>query len=317
MKRSSLRVLALAGGIGGAKLALGLSHALEPANLVVVGNTGDDETFFGLDISPDLDTLMYTLSGLADPKRGWGLKEESFNALSMLNSYGEATWFNLGDQDLATHVLRTQLLRDGWSLSQVTEHLSLRLGLQNILTPMSDDPVRTIIDTDEGPLPFQTYFVKRKCEPKARKVYFDGAEQARMSPTFAHAMEHAQAIVLCPSNPILSIGPILSIPGVLEGIRRFTGTTLAVSPIVGSQALRGPAAKMMKELGEEVSPLGIARRLTGICDILVLDTIDARFAEPINTMGLQPFVTNTVMETLEDKERLAAEICDLVQKSIK
>ena len=314
MGPKQLRVVALAGGVGGAKLALGLLRALPVADLSVVGNTGDDETFFGLHVSPDLDTLMYTLAGLADPERGWGLAEESFRALDMLGHYGESTWFNLGDRDLATHIMRTQLLRDGWSLTRTTEHLARRLGVECTLAPMSDDPVRTVVETDEGVLPFQTYFVGRKCEPRTIAVRFEGADEARMSPVFAEALERAEAVIFCPSNPILSIGPILAVPGVAEAIRGFNGARVAVSPIVGSQALRGPAAKMMQELGEDVSPVGIAKRLAGLCDLLVIDNLDAELADDVRNTGMEAFVTNTVMETDGDKQRLAEEICDSIEQ---
>lgn len=307
------RVLALAGGVGGAKLALGLARVLSPEELTVVVNTGDDEVFYGLHVSPDLDTVMYTLAGLANPETGWGLADDTFNTLAMLKRYGAATWFNLGDKDLATHIERTRLLRQGCSLSEVTGHLSRKLGVQASLAPMSDQPVRTIVETDEGDLPFQEYFVMRRCEPRISGVRFEGAQKASMSPAFALALRTAQAVIFCPSNPVVSIGPILSVAGARDGLRAFRGPRVAVSPIVGDQALRGPAAKMFSELGEDVSCVGVARRLLGVCDVLVIDHQDAHRASDVRVVGLEPVVLKTIMETDADKERLAHEVLQVVQ----
>lgn len=311
--RDAPRVLALAGGVGGAKLAHGLAKTLPPSHLTVVGNTGDDETFFGLHVSPDLDTLMYTLAGVADPERGWGLAGETFHALDMLRRYGEQTWFGLGDQDLATHALRTMLLRDGWSLSRVTRHLAQRLGIGCILAPMSDEAIRTVVDTNEGELAFQSYFVRRRCEPTVLRVKFEGAERARMSPAFAEGLRDARAIVFCPSNPIVSIGPILAVPGARKAIEAFRGPRIAVSPIIGDRALKGPAGKMLEELGEKVSCVGVAERLAGVCDILVIDTADAPLAGAVRTAGIAPVVRNIIMTTEADRVRLAREVCDLTE----
>ena len=316
MSAGAPKVLALAGGVGGAKLALGLSRVLG-ARLTVVGNTGDDETFYGLHVSPDLDTLMYTLAGVADPQRGWGLEDESFACLEMLGRYDEERWFNLGDRDMATHILRTRELQSGSTLSETTGFLAGKLGVPCGLFPMSDEAVRTEVDTVEGRLAFQDYFVKKRCEPRALNVEYAGAGDARMSPGFSQAVAGADALVYCPSNPVLSLGPILAVGGAREALRFFPGPRVAVSPIVGAEALRGPAAKLMKELGEEVSVVGVARRMEGLCDILVIDTVDRRLAEDVEAEGLEPLVTSTVMETIEDKERLAGEICDLVGERLK
>ena len=309
-------ILALAGGVGGAKLALGLARVLAPQDLTVVVNTGDDEVFHGLHVSPDLDTVMYTLAGMASPNSGWGLLGETFNALKMLKRYGAATWFNLGDGDLATHIERTRLLQQGWSLSEVTQHLCRQLGVSATLVPMSDQPVRTIIETEEGELPFQEYFVMRRCEPRIRGVRFQGAQEARMSPTFELALHSAQAVVFCPSNPIVSIGPIMSIRGVCDALRAFHGPRIAVSPIVGEQAIRGPAAKMLRELGEEASCVGVSRRLLGICDVLVLDSQDANRAGDVQAVGLEPVMLETIMETDLDKERVARGVLQIVQERV-
>ena len=234
----------------------------------------------------------------------------------MLKRYGAATWFGLGDKDLATHIERTRLLRQGWSLSEVTRHLCRKLGVLAAVAPMSDQPVRTIVETDEGDLPFQEYFVMHQCEPRVRGVRFEGVQEASLSPAFELALRTAQAVVFCPSNPVVSTGPILAIPGVRDGLRAFRGPRVAVSPIVGDQALRGPAAKMFRELGEEVSCVGVARRLLGVCDVLVIDSQDAHRTRDVRAAGLEPVVLETIMETDADKERLAREVVQIVQERL-
>ncbi len=306
-------ILAIAGGVGGAKLALGLSRVLAPDELTVVVNTGDDETFHGLHVSPDLDSVTYALAGMTNPETGWGIRGDTFRTLDALGRLGAETWFRLGDLDLATHVRRTELLRAGRSLSEATRELTARLGIAHEVAPMSDDPVRTVALTDEGELAFQEYFVRRACEPRITGVRLEGAESARPSPAFAAALESADAVVLCPSNPIVSIGPVLAVPGVREAFERFGGPRIAVSPIVGGQALRGPAAKMMAELGDEVSCVGVARRYAGLCDALVIDTTDAAEAAAIEALGMRALVTSTVMETDDDKETLAHDIVGFVE----
>ena len=298
--------------MGGAKLALGLSHVLPPDDLVIVVNTGDDEKFHGLHVSPDLDTVMYTLAGLSDPERGWGLAGETFQALQMLSTYGADTWFNLGDRDLATHVRRTQLLREGMSLSEVTRELCERVGISHTVTPMTDDKVRTIVDTSEGALAFQDYFVRRHCEPEAKAVEFRGASDAQPSPAFDQALNNSRAIIFCPSNPFLSIDPILAVGKVHERIRRFAGLRVVVSPIVGGKAIRGPAAKMMRELGHSVSSVGVARKYAGLCDHFIIDNADVDDAGQINDLGMEAHVTNTIMNTLADKKTLAGFVLRVV-----
>lgn len=311
------RIVALAGGVGGAKLAVGLSKVLPPADLTVVGNTGDDETFFGLHVSPDLDTLMYTLAGLADPERGWGLAGETFRALGMLRRYGEPAWFNIGDQDLATHIMRTRLLREGRTLTEVTRMLAQRLGVQCVLAPMADEPVRTMVQTDQGELAFQEYFVHRRCEPRVTDVRFRGAERSRMSPAFAEALAKAQAVVYCPSNTIVSIGPFLAVPGVRDALQTFRGPRIAVSPIIGDKALRGPAAKMLEELKEDVSCVGVAKRLAGLCDVLLIDPVDAGLGGAVRRTGMDAVTRNIIMETPDDRVRLAREVMEIVQERLK
>ena len=243
--RGDLRmsVLALAGGVGGAKLCLGLAKNLAVDDLQIVVNTGDDEEFYGLHVSPDLDTVMYTLAGLANPYTGWGISGETFAALEHLAKLGEETWFGLGDRDMATHIVRTNMLRQGRSLSEVTTRLCRSLGVEHAVAPMSDDRIRTKVVTDIGTLAFQTYFVKHRCEPVVSDLLFEGSDDASMSQAFIEALKDRSALIYSPSNPMLSMAPILSVPGVEKAIRSFGGVTIAVSPIVGGKALRGPAAK--------------------------------------------------------------------------
>jgi LPPG:FO 2-phospho-L-lactate transferase len=298
-------VLALAGGVGGAKLALGLSRVLPPEALTIVVNTGDDEVFHGLHVSPDLDTVMYTLAGQANPETGWGLQSETFHAMQALEQLGGETWFRLGDRDLATHLRRTELLQAGWSLSNVTAELCRRLGVECTVAPMSDDPVYTVAVTDEGELPFQVYFVQRRSEPAIQSVRFEGIERARPSAAFLNALDHADVLVYCPSNPIVSIGPILALPGVRQRVERFGGPRIAVSPIIAGRAVKGPAAKMLAELGQEPSSAAVARAYLGVCDIFVLDTADAALARDIEPLGMRPVVGPTLMTTEDDRIRLA------------
>ena len=306
-----MNYLALAGGVGGAKLALGLSGILPPSALTVVVNTGDDEEFHGLHVSPDVDTVMYTLAGLSNPETGWGITGETFNALERLNAYGADSWFNLGDKDLATHIRRTHLLRQGESLSAVTDSLRSALGVAHPIGPMSDDPVRTMLTTAIGELPMQTWFVKHRCEPAVSSIRFAGAEQAQPSPAFTQALRDCDVLVFCPSNPFVSVAPILALPVVRDAIERFDGARIAVSPIVGGQAIKGPAAKMMGELGIESSCVGVAKQYRGLCDIFVLDDVDADRAPDIEALGMRAAVTNTMMITDDDKVRLAEYICGL------
>ncbi len=305
-------VLALAGGVGGAKLALGLTRILSPDQLTIVVNTGDDDTFHGLHVSPDLDTMLYTLSGVSNPETGWGLAEETFNALEMLARYGADTWFNLGDRDLATHIRRTQLLGEGATLSQVTTELCDCLGLAHSIAPMSDDSVRTWLETESGHLSMQEYFVKFRSEPSVRAVTYRGWEDAEPSAEFDRALAEASRLVLCPSNPLLSTGPILALPGVRERLaNRESCLRIAVSPIVGGEAVRGPAAKIMRDLGHEATSVGVAKMYADICDIMVIDEQDADLAPAIGGLGLKAVVAPTIMNTEADKVALARIILEL------
>ena len=304
-------VLALAGGVGGAKLALGLALLLDPGELVVCVNTGDDETFHGLHVSPDLDTIMYTLSGLSNEETGWGVGGDTFTALEMLGKFGADTWFNLGDRDFATHIRRTQLLADGKTLSEVTDELNRSLGVTQLVVPMSDDSVKTVLVTDEGELPMQRYFVGRRAEPKIFEVRYLGADTATAAPGFQDALARAGMLVMCPSNPYLSLGPILAIPAVRKRIRAFPGKKVCVSPIVGGEAVKGPAGKIMAELGKEVSCVQVAREYLDICDVFVIDVQDEALAPQIQEMGITPLVTSTIMKTSQDKIALAKKILAL------
>ena len=292
-------------------MALGFARILPPDKLAIVVNTGDDECFYGLHVSPDLDTVMYTLAGLSNPDTGWGLVGDTFNALDMLGRYGVDTWFNLGDRDLATHIHRTNLLRQGATLSEVTAELCSRVGVDHCIAPMSDQPVRTFLDTSSGELAMQDYFVRQRSEPRVTGVKYAGSESATPSPVLRTALEEANLLVLCPSNPYLSVGPILSIPGVKEGLESFAGPRVAVSPIVGGSALRGPAAKMMGELGDDVSCVAVARLYQGITDIFLIDHQDAELTPDIENMGINAIPASIIMETEADKVALAERIMGL------
>ncbi len=311
------RVLAIAGGVGGAKLALGLSKVLAPDELTVVVNTGDDEIFHGLHVSPDVDTVAYALAGLTNHETGWGVVGDSFRVLEALGRLGGETWFRLGDLDLALHLRRTELLAAGRSLSEATHAITQALGVRHAVVPMSDGPVRTVALTERGEMAFQEYFVKHRCEPRIEGVRFDGAGSSRPSPGFRRALAEADAIVFCPSNPVVSIGPVLAVPGVREAIEGFVGPRIAVSPIVGGVALKGPAAKMMAELGEEVSNAGVARRYAGLIDILVLDTSDAAEAPAVEALGVEARIAPTVMTSDADKKALAEHVLELARARCK
>jgi LPPG:FO 2-phospho-L-lactate transferase len=292
---------------------LGLAKVLPPERLVIVVNTSDDECFHGLHVSPDLDTIMYTLAGLANPETGWGLAGETFNSLDMLRQYGVDTWFNLGDRDLATHIRRTQMLRQGATLSQVTADLCRKLGVAHAVVPMSDDPVRTVLSTSSGELAMQQYFVQRRSEPRVDRISYRGADLARPSPGFLAALTEADLVVLCPSNPFLSVRPILALPGVRDQLElRVPGRLrVAVSPIVGGAAVRGPAAKIMTELGYETSCVGVAQQYQRVCDMLLVDHQDAHLASDIEETGLKPVVASIIMETETDKIALGRRILQL------
>ena len=311
-----MKVVALAGGVGGAKLAHGLAMALAfrsvpPASLTIVVNTGDDFEHLGLPISPDLDTVMYTLAGLANPDTGWGLQGETWSFLEALGRLGGETWFRLGDRDLATHLERRRRLEAGQSLTEVTRALCSALGVGPTVLPMSDDQLRTVVQTDEGELGFQEYFVHRQCRPRVSGFIFEGQARARPTAAVAQALQSADLIVFCPSNPFVSIGPILSLPGVKDWVR--ARPALAVSPIVGGQALKGPAAKMLAELGLDVSAAAVAEYYGDLLKGFVLDAVDAAQAGTVRGhagAGVRVLVTDTVMRSDADRARLAGQVID-------
>jgi LPPG:FO 2-phospho-L-lactate transferase len=303
-------VIALSGGIGGAKLALGLSRILPPGTLTIVANTGDDFEHLGLAISPDLDTLLYTLAGLSDEARGWGRRDETWTFMKALGALGGETWFQLGDGDLATHVERSRRLTAGETLGAVTDDFRRRLGIAARLLPMSDDPVRTKLRTDEGWLDFQDYFVRRRCEPAVREVIFAGADRARPQADIIDALRdpRLRAVVICPSNPLISIDPILAVPGIRDALLACAAPVVAVSPIVGGRAVKGPTAKMMAELGHAPSAGEVACRYAAFLDGYVFDASDRLPAAPSH---VRTIAAHTVMTTLEDRETLARAVLDL------
>ena len=301
-------LVALAGGVGGAKLAHGLYQALPPDELTVVVNTGDDFDLYDLRISPDADTVLYTLAGLANPETGWGIAGDTFETLAMLSRYGEDTWFQLGDRDFATHILRTQRLRSGWTPTRVLASLVSALGVRAALLPMSDDPVATLVRTPAGELAFQDYFVRRHHSDDVLGVCFASIEEARLTSEVQAAVESAEAIVFCPSNPIVSIGPILAVPGMRDLLAQSRVPRVAVSPIVGGRALRGPADKMLAGLGVAVSPAGVAALYRDVVDGIVIDEQDGAEAATIEALGLRVLVTQTVMGSADDRCRLAESV---------
>ena len=296
-------ILALAGGVGGAKLAQGLERVLGE-DLTVVVNTGDDFEHLGLAISPDLDTVMYTVAGLNNRETGWGLAGETWHFMAMLERLGGETWFRLGDRDLVVHVERTRRLAAGESLTSITADLRRRFRVPSALLPMTDDAVSTMLDTEAGALEFQDYFVRRQCEPLVRAVHYLGADDAAPNPAVVEllASDALECVVLCPSNPYLSIGPILGVPGLRRALETCRAPIVVVSPVIGGRAVKGPTVKLMQELGVEVSPRSIARHYAGLIDGLVLDTADAALAP---TVGVPALVVPTLMQALEDREQIA------------
>lgn len=307
-------IAALAGGVGGAKLARGLAHLLG-ADLSVIVNTGDDFENYDLQICPDIDTVTYTLAGRANPETGWGQAGESWNFMAQLSELGGEDWFKLGDRDMALHVLRTALLRRGHSLTEITARIAGRYGIKAAILPMTDGQLRTKLQSAEGLLDFQDYFVRRRCDVAVQGVIFEGADTACATPQSLAALDAAEAIVICPSNPYLSIDPILAITDLrqrllLQQPLQKRVPRVAVSPIIGGQAVKGPAAKMMRELGHAVSSLGVARKYQGLADALVIDTVDAALQPEIEALGMRVLATNTWMRSAEDSIALGRQVLD-------
>lgn len=303
----ALKIVALAGGVGGAKLVDGLAQEHPNDSLTVVVNTGDDFRHLGLHISPDLDTVLYTLAGVANADTGWGRAEETWNAMAELERLGAPTWFRLGDKDMGMHLARTHALQHGRTLSKFTRAAREALGVSVTVLPMSDEPVATIVHTAaEGDLPFQSYFVERSCRPVARGFTFAGVDRAEPAPGVQEALDDADCVVLCPSNPWVSLDPILAVPGVRTVVS--SKPTVAVSPIIGGRALKGPAAKIYREMGVEPSATAVARHYDDLLDGIVIDEQDREERGKIETMGIECLVTSSVMRDRNDRARLAAEV---------
>jgi LPPG:FO 2-phospho-L-lactate transferase len=300
-----LKITALAGGVGAARFLTGLVKVTAPEDLTVIVNTGDDINLFGLHISPDVDIVTYTLAGIVDEAKGWGIKDDTFQALAALKTLGADTWFNLGDRDLATHIYRTNRLHQDATLTQVTDEIRAKLGLQTQILPMSNDHFETKIKTPMGTMHFEEYFVKHQCKPQFLGVEFDGGTTAKPAPGVLAAVMDADLVIVCPSNPVVSVGTILSIVGVRDALRRTKARVVAVSPIVAGATIKGPADKMLSGLGVEVSAFGVAEFYSDFLDAIVIDNRDAYQKVRIEKLGLAVTVTNTVMRSLDDKVALA------------
>ena len=304
-------IVVLAGGVGAARFLQGLVQVVPQENLTVVVNTGDDRDFYGLHVSPDIDIVMYTLSGLVDETHGWGIRNDTYNTMQQLTSYGNEDWFMLGDRDLATHIHRTKLLRQGKSLSEITDELRKQFGLALRIIPMSDQDVTTHIQTPAGLLHFQEYMVKRRCADAVLDVVFVGASESRPAPGVLDAIKDAEAILIAPSNPIVSIGSILAIPGIHDALHEASGTIVAISPIVGGAPIKGPADKLMHGLKMEVSPVGVARFYRDFLDVMVIDNQDEHLLGAIEDLGIPAVATNTIMSDGAAKKALAQKVLEI------
>ena len=305
----------LSGGVGGAKLVLGLSQVLNNDDFMTIVNTGDDFVHLGLKICPDIDTLIYTLAELVDQERGWGLKDESWNFLDKTKLLGGESWFNLGDKDLATHVHRTQRLAKGENLTSITKNLASSFGVEAKIVPMTNDLVSTVVETREGDLAFQHYFVRDRCLPIVKRFRFEGIKSSVINPSIKEYGEenNKSAVLLAPSNPFVSIDPIIGVPGMTEELVTMKGPKIAISPIINSKAIKGPAAKMMQELGIPSTSIEVTNHYKGLIDAVVIDHADAALSEKIEDMGIKVFVTNTVMHSLKEKITLANECLNFIE----
>jgi len=298
-------IVVLAGGVGAARFLQGVVQIVPQEQITVIANTGDDREFYGLHVSPDIDIVMYTLAGLVDEKNGWGIAHDTYHTMQQLTQYGNEDWFMLGDRDLATHIHRTNLLHQGKTLSEVTDELRKHLGLSFRVLPMSDQLIATHIQTPRGLIHFEEYFVKYRSADEVQDVVFVGADKARPAPGVLDAIKQANAILIAPSNPIVSIGSILSVPGIHDALHEASGMVVAVSPIVEGAPLKGPADKLMKGMGQEVSAVGVARCYRDFLDVMVIDERDANLVEAIEDLGIPTIVTNTIMSDLAAKTHLA------------
>ena len=316
MKSKAEKFLAITGGVGGAKLCLGFTHVLSSEQLRFVVNTGDDFEHLGLHISPDLDTLTYTLAGLSNPELGWGRQDETWNFIAALAALGGDTWFNLGDADLATHIVRTQMLRAGATLTDVTANLTRNFGIDHQILPVSDDPVRTIVHTEVGSLAFQHYFVRERCQPAVRGFDFDGSGSAQLSAQVQAALDDPDlvGVVICPSNPFVSIDPMLAVPQFAEALRTIKVPVVAVSPIVGGEAIKGPTAKMMQELAVPATALAVAEHYADLIDGFIMDQQDAALRDSVAGLNIETIVAQTVMVTLADRIELARTAIEFIRR---
>jgi LPPG:FO 2-phospho-L-lactate transferase len=304
------KIVALAGGVGGAKMADGLAQVLQPEQLTIIGNTGDDFIHLGLRISPDLDTICYTLAGLANPDTGWGRINETWKVMNGLKEMGMPDWFQIGDSDLLTHIIRTTRFNDGWTLSRITQEFCHLWGIRVQVLPMSNDEVHTLVITNDGEIEFQEYFVHRKCLPMVKGFKFIGVKESQPAPGVLEAIRDSDVVVICPSNPFVSIDPILAIPGIRQALKGHK--IMAVSPIIGNQTIKGPAAKMFTELGIRPSALAIAKHFRQLIDLLLIDNVDNSLVKSINDIGIETHVTNILMKDRTDRGRLAKEIIELI-----
>jgi LPPG:FO 2-phospho-L-lactate transferase len=306
-------ITVLAGGVGAARFLEGLVRVVPQLDVTVISNTGDDENFFGLHVSPDIDIVIYTLAGAVDAEKGWGLTGETFHALDALRRFGYDTWFNLGDRDIATHAHRTRLLREGATLSQATRSIVAAFGLELTLLPVSDDRIRTLVDTDAGTLAFQEYFVKRRTEDDVRAIRFHGIEKARPAPGVIDAIRNADLVAIAPSNPVVSIGPILAVAGVRDTLRETAAKVVGVSPIVGGKTIKGPADRMMASLGMTPTAAGVAQAYREFLDVLVIDEEDRDLAPTVEAAGVRAVVAQTIMRGPAEKRALAEVVLGAVQ----
>jgi len=308
-----MKVAVLAGGVGAARFLEGVVQVVPQEDITVISNVGDDEDFFGLRVSPDIDIVIYTLAGAVDAEKGWGLKGETFTALQALRRFGYDTWFNLGDADLATLAHRTMMLREGASLADATRSIARAFGLRLDILPVTDAPVRTIVETESGPLAFQEYFVKRRTADEVRAVRFEGADVARPVAGVIRAILAADVVAIAPSNPVVSIGPLLAVRGVRDALRDTTAPVVGISPIVGGKTIKGPADRMMASLGIEPSAAGVARAYADFLDVLVIDEADASLADAVGAAGVRPVVAQTIMRGPDEKRALAEVVLGTVQ----